>query len=78
MAFVWGIGHPESATIYALSYPGSMTIVDTMGRLDTVSWTKHGKYTTTAPSRRLLGPLVPFEVLPGAWKERIISALGAA
>lgn len=78
MAFIWGIEHPDTATVYAVSYLESMVIGRHMGWLDTASWIEGGKYTTTAPSKRLLNLLTPYEIRPGAWKARITSALRTA
>ncbi|MCX4151744.1 MULTISPECIES: hypothetical protein [Paraburkholderia] len=78
MAFVWGIERPETATIYAVSYPEFMVIGGEMGWLETASWIDGGRYTTTAPSKRLLELLASYEVRPGAWNARITSALRAS
>ena len=77
-AFVRGIGQPETATIYALTYPESVEVGKSMGWLDTESWIQGGRYTTTAPSERLLSLLSRYEIGPGTWKSRIASALRGA
>jgi hypothetical protein len=78
LVFVWGIGQPESAIIYALSYRESVGVAESMGWLTTKSWLEGGRYTTTAPSERLVGLLAQYEVRPGAWKNRIASAISGA
>lgn len=78
LAYVWGVGHPETATIYALSYLESISVGQSMGWLETDSWCRGGRYTTTAPSERLIRLLAPFEAKPATWKKRITSALRGA
>ncbi|AJY05416.1 hypothetical protein WI98_19240 [Burkholderia vietnamiensis] len=75
LAYVWGIGQPETAIIYALTYRESVDVGESMGWLITDSWLHGGRYTTTAPSERLLGLLSQYEVRPGTWKSRIAAAL---
>ncbi|BCM03219.1 hypothetical protein ACQCP0_23670 [Ralstonia pseudosolanacearum] len=78
LAFVWGVQKPEAATIYALTYLESLDVGESMGWLQTESWREGGRYTTTAPSERLLGLLSRYEVQPGTWKARITSVLRSA
>lgn len=78
LAFVWGVGKPESSTIYALTYVESLGVGKAMGWLETKSWTERGLYTTTAPSEKVLGLLSSYEVRPGAWRNRLSSALRGA
>jgi hypothetical protein len=73
-AFVWGIGRPETAIIYVLSYSECVGIGESMGWLRTDSWVQRGKYTTTAPSERLIRLLARYEVHSGTWKSQIASA----
>ncbi|MDO3560705.1 hypothetical protein [Ralstonia pseudosolanacearum] len=75
LAFVWGVGQPEMAMIYALTYTESLGVGKAMGWLETKSWKEGGLYTTTAPSEKLLGLLSPYEVRPGEWRSRLSSAL---
>ncbi|WP_396334095.1 hypothetical protein [Burkholderia anthina] len=74
LAFLWGIAQPETAIVYALSYRESLDVAEAMGWLKTESWIERGRYTTTAPSEKLVALLARYEVRPGTWKSRITSA----
>ena len=78
MGFVWGVAQPETATIYALTYLESVGVGEKMGWLATDSWLAGGRYTTTAPSEKLVGLLSGYEVHAGTWKSRISTALRTA
>ncbi|SEK05915.1 hypothetical protein SAMN05192539_10365 [Paraburkholderia diazotrophica] len=75
LAYMWGVGQPETAIIYALTYRESLGVGQSMGWLQTDSWPEGSRYTSTAPSERLVDRLARYEVQPGTWKGRIASAL---
>lgn len=70
LAYVWGLQEPEHAVTYALTYSEAVAVAEAMGWTKTDSWTK-GKYSTSAPSKKLCDLLRPYKMSPAAWWQRI-------
>jgi hypothetical protein len=72
IAFVWQLGDPGRAVTYALSYREAVKIAAEMGWTNTDSW-GNGKYSTSAPSKKLCALLEPYKMSPERWRERIFA-----
>ena len=66
-AYVWYVGDPERAEVYALTYDQSIDIANRMGYTKTPSWGK-GNYATTRTSRKLAKLLEPHKMTPAKWE----------
>jgi hypothetical protein len=64
-AYVWGLQKPEHAVTYALTYCEAFAIAEKMGWGNTASW-ENGRYSTSAPSRKLRELLQPYKMSPTA------------
>src|SRR5262249_47838150 len=67
LAYVWHLGEAQAAVTYALPYAAAVQIAAAMGWTETASWQEGGVYSTTSPSKRLLGLLEPYRMGPGKW-----------
>lgn len=67
LAYVWHLGDTHSAVTYALPYAEAVGVAQAMGWTETPSWQEGEVYTTTSPSKRLLGLLEPYRTGPGKW-----------
>jgi hypothetical protein len=74
LAYVWHVGDTQSAVTYALPYTEALGVADAMGWTETASWREGKVYTTTSPSKRLLGLLEPYRVGPGKWRTLVIGS----
>jgi hypothetical protein len=74
LAYVWHLGAEESAVSYALSFAEAVKVAEAMGWTQTASWQEGGVYTTTSPSKRLLGLLEPYRMGPGKWRALIVGS----
>lgn len=70
LAFVWNVGSPNEAETYALTHAEAVAVGDEMGWTLTASWEK-GLYSTSSPSRKLLGLLEPYRMTPEAWRRKV-------
>ena len=70
LAYVWNVADPTNALTMCLTYSEALAVASEMGWTTTASW-KNGKYSNNSPGRRLRELLVPYEMHPGAWRERI-------
>ena len=70
LAYVWGLKNPDNAVTYALTYSEVVAVAESMGWTKTESWAK-GKYSTSAPSKKLCELLQPYKMSPAAWRRRI-------
>jgi len=77
IAYVWGVQQREHAITYALTYPEAIVVADEMGWTATDSWA-HGKYSTSAPSKKLCDLLEPYKMSPEAWRRRIVGNANGA
>ena len=76
-AYVWGLQKSEHAATYALTYHEAVAVAEKMGWINTVSW-MNGRYSTSAPSRRLCELLQPYKMSPAAWWQRITGEINAS
>ena len=67
LAYVWHLGDTQPAVTYALPYAETVGVAEAMGWTETPSWQEGEIYTTTSPSKRLLGLLEPYRTRPGKW-----------
>lgn len=74
LAFVWYLGVPKKARTYALSYREALSIGEALGWTATRSWTEQGRYSSQAPSRRLLELLERHRTTPQVWWQRIVGS----
>ena len=70
-AYVWQVQDPVQSSIYALTYAEALGVAEQMGWTVTDSWTIHGRYDTTQPSKKLLDLLDQYLMRPGTWKARV-------
>lgn len=70
LAYVWNVVDPTNAVTMCLTYNEALVVAAEMGWTATTSW-ENGKYSSSSPGRRLRELLVPYEMHPGAWRERI-------
>lgn len=75
IAYVWGVSDPSDAEVFCLSAQEVVEVAETMGYTKTASWTGGGSYTTTAPSKKLVGMLQPFRMESADWRPRILRPL---
>jgi hypothetical protein len=76
LAYVWNLGDSTQTKCFALTYAEALAVADEMGYTKTDSWQTGGRnkipgYSTTAPSARLRELLVPFEMNPDKWRNKI-------
>ena len=70
LAYVWNVADPTNAVTMCLTYSEALAVAAEMGWTATTSW-RNGKYSNNSPGRRLRELLVPYEMHPGTWRERI-------
>jgi len=70
LAYVWGLQEPEHVVTYAPTFSEAVAVAEAMGWTKTDSWAK-GKYSTSAPSKKLCKLLEPYKMTSDAWWERI-------
>ncbi len=74
IAYVWGVEDQKDSRIFALTYAEVIQVGKKMGWSKTESL-KRGRYSTTAPSKRLIDLLKPFEMTGERWRDKINAAL---
>ena len=70
LAYVWHLGDPTAEATFAMTYPQAVALADAQGWTATPSWGTGG-YSTSKPSRQLLGLLEPYRMGPGRWWELV-------
>jgi hypothetical protein len=73
LAYVWNVGSPSETKCFALTYGDALAVADKMGWTKAAAWVTGGRYTTTAPSKRLCGLLAAYEMNSEKWREKISS-----
>jgi hypothetical protein len=76
LTYVWNLADSTKTKCFALTYSEARAVADQMGYTKTDSWQTGGRnklpgYSTTAPSVRLRELLVPFEMNPEKWRNKI-------
>lgn len=74
MVFLWYIHDLEKTEIYALTYEQSLQIATEKGWTTTSSWIDKGKYSTSAPDKKLRELLLPYKMTLKKWKELFIDS----
>ncbi|SRR6266516_7140834 len=69
LVYVWNLGDSARTKCFALTYAEAIQIADKMEYTKTPSWLTGGRYSTTAPSKRLREMLGPFAMSPQRWLE---------
>ncbi len=69
LVYVWNLGDSAQTRCFALTYSNAIQIADKMEFTKTPSWLQGGRYSTTAPSKRLREMLAPFAMSPKRWLE---------
>jgi hypothetical protein len=75
LAYVWGIGEPDLAATYALTFPEAVAVATTMEWTKTASWEQAG-YSTSNPSAKLM-LLEPYRMTAAKWVQKV-TAIHAA
>jgi hypothetical protein len=70
-AFIWRVHELEQACSFALTYDESFEVAKQMGWTETDSCMKHEGYSTTRPSKKLMGFLEPYRMEDGDWKRKV-------
>jgi hypothetical protein len=70
-AYVWGLQKPEHAVTCALTYHEALAVAEKMGWVNTGSW-ENGRYSTSAPSKKLRELLQPYKMSPMAWQQKVV------
>jgi hypothetical protein len=75
LCFVWYLGvSQQQRTCFALTYNEALLVGDQLGWTKSASWTKGQKYSTSAPSTKVLKALKPYEMgSPEHWQRRFKS-----
>lgn len=76
-AFVWNLRSPDEAETFALTYPESIRVAETMGWTETASWIEQGGY-SSKPSARLAELLEPYRMTPERWYEKVMALMRRA
>lgn len=71
LVHVWNVLDPPNTVTICLTYDEAVDVADSMGWTATASWRENHKYTATAPSKRLLDLLAPYEIHRGGWRARL-------
>lgn len=71
LVHVWNVVDPPNTVTICLTYDEAVDVADSMGWTGTASWRENHRYTTTAPSKRLLDLLAPYEMHRGDWRARL-------
>lgn len=72
ITYVWHLEDPSRAVTYALTYEEALKVAMTMGYTETNSWTLAGSYSVNTPGDKLRSLLVPYEMTPKKWREKIL------
>lgn len=74
-AYVWGIQMAECLATYALTQSEAVAVGTAMDYTDTDSWRLDGSYSTTRPSKKLLGLLEGYRMTPEKWRAKVLGLL---
>ena len=70
-AFVWNVGSGDESETYALTYTEAVTVGDEMEYTRRTSWQTGGRYSTSAPGKKLLKLLKPYRMTAPAWWQKV-------
>jgi hypothetical protein len=73
LAYVWHLNNPSVAVTYAMTYPEAVQVAETMRWTETASW-KRGRYSTSSPSKQLVGLLEPYRMSPERWRALVVGS----
>ena len=73
LVYVWGASGAEAAReFYAMSYAQALEIMREMGYDKSASWRLKGKYSTSVPSKNLIGRMQVRKMTRGCWTNLIV------
>lgn len=72
IVYVWNVREPDKTVCYVLTFGEALQVAEKMGYTKTNSWITGGTrkrrgYSTTRPSKKLVGLLAPFKMDQSTW-----------
>jgi hypothetical protein len=75
MAYIWNVQTYEDSTTYAMTYADCLLIAEHMGWTETNAWRQGNRYSTQAPSEKLIKLLQPHLIdSADRWRELVCAS----